>query len=226
MILRYPLYILGLLIIIFVSATLFAEKFVIAQHILAKNGYYIFYKKAKEYLLSIDLEDASIYKGNKKVAKVSYFNTGFYPPFTLNASLTCGNGYMDVRENMIFKHIFVQAKHFPISCLFLSSQGTMDSHINLDGSKAVGFMDFKLLNIKGYNVKSLKLNFHKKIFYFRGTLDIYNSPVNVRGDGLIRINKFNLPNSTISGSGIIHTPFKDMHMIIGGIILDPYINIQ
>jgi len=89
-----------------------------------------------------------------------------------------------------------------------------------------GFMDFKMLNIKGYYIKSLKLNFKKTRFTFKGEADILNTPVDVKGDGIVSIDQNTLTNSKISGVGLINLPFKRMRIIFGGTVVNPTINIE
>jgi len=46
----YLLYLVASMITVFLGIILFGEKILIARYIIAKNGYYVYYKKAKEYL--------------------------------------------------------------------------------------------------------------------------------------------------------------------------------
>ncbi len=228
----YILYFLGFLLFISIAIISFGEKLLIARYILAKNGYYIYYKKAKEYLTSIDLKDAKVFhKDNNKyryIAYLPYLRVGFYPPFILNASFTCGNGYTDIRENILLKHIKITSKRFPTSCINVDDEkgGEINSKLKLTSSSVNGFMDFSMLTIKGYLIKSLKIYFRKTNFQFRGKIVILNTSVDVKGDGIVSIDQNTLPNSKISGTGLVNTPFKVMHIVFGGTILNPSINIQ
>ncbi|WP_459893426.1 hypothetical protein [Hydrogenobaculum acidophilum] len=229
----YILYFIGFLIACFLALISFGEKLLIARYILAKNGYYIYYKKAKEYLTSIDLEDAKVFhkkqNGYQYIARLSYLRAGFYPPFILNVSFTCSNGYTNIRENMLLKHIKITSKRFPISCIKTGNEkgsGQMNSQLELTPASINGFINFNMLNIKGYLIKNLKLNFRKTHFHFRGKVDILNTSVDIKGDGIVSIDQNTLTNSKISGSGLINTPFKSMHIVFGGTVVNPSINIQ
>ena len=228
----YILYFLGFLLLISAGIITFGEKLLIARYIIAKNGYYIYYKRAKEYLSSIDLEDVKVFKKDKNnyqyIAHLPYLRAGFYPPFILNTSFTCGNGYTDIKENMLLKHIEITSKRFPTYCIKLSHEegGEINSKLSISPSSIDGFMDFKMINVKGYPIKSLKLYFEKTHFTFKGELVILNTTVNVKGNGIVSIDSNTLTNSKISGSAVVNTPFKVMHMSFGGTVLNPDINIQ
>ena len=231
----YLLYLVASITTVFLGIILFGEKLLIARYIMAKNGYYFYYKKAKEYITSIDLNNVKIFYKNPKspstnfqyLAHLSYVGIGFYPPFILSASFTCQNGYVDLKENMLLKHININSKRFPLSCIKASkSQGQMNSKMLLTPNYVDGFMDFKMLNIKGYYIKSLKLNFKKTRFTFKGEADILNTPVDVKGDGIVSIDQNTLTNSKISGVGLINLPFKRMRIVFGGTIVNPIINIE
>ncbi|MGC9286114.1 MAG: hypothetical protein ACP5E7_01030 [Hydrogenobaculum sp.] len=231
----YLLYLAAFITTVFLGIILFGEKLLIARYIMAKNGYYVYYKKAKEYITSIDLNNVKIFYKDPKspstnfqyLAHLSYVGIGFYPPFILNASFTCQNGYVDLRENMLLKHIYISSKRFPLSCIKVSkSQGQMDSKMILTPTYVDGFMDFKMLNIKGYYIKSLKLNFKKTHFTFEGEANIFNTTVNVKGNGIVSIDQNTLTNSKISGVGLINLPFKRMRLVFGGTVVNPIINIE
>lgn len=226
----YFLYILGYFLLFFAFVVVFTQKLLIAQYILYKNGYLIYYKKATEYLLSIDMENVRVYKKHnsiyKRVANIDYMNAGFYPPFILSATLTCGNGYMDIKDNMFTKTAFINTKEFPFSCLALKSAGVLNSSLKVSQNGVYGFMAFKNMYMRGYNIKNLSLEFNRDKFTFRGQVDILDLTSHIKGDGLVSINEYDIADSEISGNCIVNAPFKPLNLTISGTLINPYISLK
>lgn len=222
--------ILGVFVVFFIGSVLLSQKLLIARYVLSKNGYYIYYKKAKEYIMSIDLQDAKVYHNSHYIAHLSYIRAGIYPPDILNVSLTCENGYTDIKEHLISKHIRILSQRFPLGCIKnnkYTSQGELNSKLYITPSYVKGFMDFKNLNINSYHIKSLKLSFHKKdkgsIFTFDGKATFLGKELSIKGSGTVDINQDSLANSKISGIGLID---NTIHIAFGGDLVNPQIDIK
>lgn len=224
--LSYLLYGVFWLLVLVFFIILSTQKLLIAQYILSKNGYNIFYKKASEYLFSINIEGVKVYKNYEKVADISYMNAGFYPPFILNATLTCGNGYMNIKDNVLNKSAFIHSKNFPFECLKMRKAGLFDANLRINKSGAYGVLDIKNMYIKGYDIKSLKLYFNKNIFHLVAKIVLFNTLYEARGDGLVHIDKYDITSSKISGNLVINTPIKVVRLVVSGTVVNPYLNIQ
>ncbi len=224
--LNYILYTVAWFLFICFIIILSTQKLLIAQYILSKNGYDIFYQKATEYLFSIDIKKVKVYKNQVAVANISYMNAGFYPPFILNTTLTCGNGYINIKDNIITKDAFINSKNFPFECLKLKKAGVLDSSLEISPSGAYGFLASKNLYIKGYNIKSLKLHFKKNIFSLNATVNILNALYNAKGSGVLYIDKRNIADSKISGNLVVNTPMKTLKLVVSGSVINPYVNIM
>lgn len=223
--LSYILYPIAWFLLICFIIILSTQKLLIAQYILSKNGYDIFYQKATEYLFSIDIKKAKVYKNQQPVANISYMSAGFYPPFVLDATLTCGNGYTNIKDNILTKEARINSKNFPFECLKLKKAGVLDSSLKISPKGAYGFLAFKNLYIKGYNIKSLKLHFKKNIFSLKGTINIFNTLYNTKGSGVLYIDKKDIADSKISGNLIVNTPIKTLKLVVSGSVINPYVNI-
>ena len=178
------------LVLVILSTLLFLTfpKFIFADKLLERNGFFLITKGVKEYPFSIILGKGEIYSKNERLI---YFDKAI-ATFTLKGlslKIFCEGKHLETRLEYLGK---VELKFKEFSCL---------EHIKLlNGALTLGEGIFGRVEIEGLNFRKvsldrLSLNFKGKTFSGK----ISYMGFELQGSGIIELNRKNLMDSKVDG---------------------------
>ncbi|HIP43659.1 MAG TPA: hypothetical protein EYG91_07260 [Aquifex aeolicus] len=176
------------LVILFTLLFFTFPKFIFADKLLERNGFFLITKDIKEYPFSIILEKGEIYSKNERLI---YFDKAIanFSLKGLSLKIICGGKYSETLLGY-FGKIELRFKEF--SCL--EHVKLLNGALTL-GEGIFGRVEIEGLNLRGVSLDRLSLNFKGKTFSGK----ISYMGFELQGSGVIELNRKNLMDSKVDG---------------------------